>query len=117
MKQILNEVERLLKSHRSQLADAADTVRTENVSNYPIFVASKTDIEIGIPLLKQGQLPQDWRINASTLEEFHARRIIETEKIDDFRELYRSRKEELCVFVLLPSEESETAAKFIFIPY
>jgi hypothetical protein len=119
-KQPLVEIERLLKQFRSQLADAADTIRNENISNYPIFVAAKSAVEIGIPLLKQGQLPSDWIINASTLEEFHARSIISTENIDDFRNLYRSHKEDLCVFALLPNYDEGTeraGARFVFIPY
>ncbi len=111
-KQPLIEVERLLKKYRSSLAEAAETVRTQDVSNYPIFVASKTELELGIPLLLRGALPDDWAVNASTLEEFHVKRIIEAEKIDDFRTLYRQHSDEICVFVLL----NDGAAKFIFIP-
>ena len=52
----------------------------------------------------------NWAVNASTLEEFHAKRIIDIEKIDDFRTLYRKHTEDICVFVL-----SEAGAKFVFI--
>ncbi len=111
-KQPLVEVERLLKQYRSELATAAETVRTQDVSNYPIFVASKTELELGIPLLLRGSLPNEWAVNASTLEEFHVKRIIETEKIDDFRSLYRKHSDEICVFVYL----ADGTAKFVFIP-
>ena len=99
IKQPLIDVEKFLKRYRSTLAQAAETVRTENVSNYPIFVASKLDID------------DNWAVNASTLEEFHAKRIIDVEKIDEFRTLYRKHNEDICVFVL-----SEGGAKFVFIP-
>ena len=111
-KQPLIEIERLLKRYRSSLAEAAETIRTQDVSNYPIFVASKTELELGIPLLLRGDLPDDWAVNASTLEEFHAKRVIDTEKVDDFRTLYRKHSDEICVFVFL----SDGTAKFIFIP-
>ena len=90
---------------------AAETIRTENVSNYPIFVATKLEIDLGIALLLRGDLPDDWAVNASTLEEFHAKRIIDVEKIEEFRSLYRQHNEDICVFVL-----SEGGAKFVFIP-
>jgi hypothetical protein len=109
-KQPLVEVERLLKRYRSTLAIAAETIRTENVSNYPIFVASKLEIDLGVTLLLRGTLPDDWSVNASSLEEFHAKRIIDVEKVDDFRTLYRKHTEDICVFVL-----SEGGAKFVFI--
>lgn len=111
-KQPLVEIERLLKRYRSTLAEAAETVRTEDVSHYPIFVAAKTDIDLGIPLLLRGALPEDWAVNASTLEEFHAKRVIDVEKIDDFRTLYRKHNEDICVFVFL----TDGSAKFVFIP-
>jgi hypothetical protein len=111
-KQQLLDIERLLKRYRNKLAAAADTIRNENVSNYPIFVASKTAVEIGVMLFPQGQLPDDWIVTASSLEEFHVRKIIDTDKIDDFRDLYRSKPEEICVFTI----DTEGSSKFIFIP-
>lgn len=110
-KQPLIEIEKLLQRYRSTLAMAAETIRTENVSNYPIFVATKLEIDLGIALLLRGDLPDNWAVNASTLEEFHAKRIIDVEKIEEFRTLYRQHNEDICVFVL-----SEGGAKFVFIP-
>ena len=43
---------------------------------------------------------------------FDVKKIINTEKIDDFRDLYRSKPEEICVFAI----DTEGASKFIFIP-
>ena len=111
-KQPLVEIERLLKRYRTTLAEAAETVRVENISNYPIFVASKQEIDLGIPLLLRGALPDEWAVNASTLEEFHAKRVIDIEKIDDFRTLYRQHNDDICVFVFL----NDGGAKFVFIP-
>jgi hypothetical protein len=111
-KDALLEIERLLKRYRDKLATAADTIRNENVSNYPIFVATKTAVEIGVMLFPQGKLPDEWMVTASSLEEFHVRKIIDTDKIDDFRDLFRERPEEICIFVY----DTEGASKFIFIP-
>jgi hypothetical protein len=111
-KNALLEIERLLKRYRSSLSTAADTIRDENVSNYPIFVASKTAVEIGVELFSQGQLPDKWIVMASSLEEFHVRKIINSEKIDDFRNLYRTHPSEICVFVV----DTEAGSQFIFIP-
>lgn len=111
-KQQLLDIERLLKRYRNKLATAADTIRNENVSNYPIFVASKTAVEIGVMLFPQGKLPDNWIVTASSLEEFHVRKIIDTEKIDDFRDVYRARPTEICVFAI----DMDGVSKFIFIP-
>lgn len=111
-KEALLEIERLLKRYRNKLAVAADTIRNENVSNYPMFVASKTAVEIGVMLFPQGQLPDGWIVTASSLEEFHVRKIIDTDKIDDFRALFHERPTEICVFAL----DTEGGSRFIFIP-
>ena len=111
-KQQLLDIERFLKRYRSTLATAAETIRNENVSNYPIFVAAKSAVEIGVTLFPQGHLPDNWRVTASSLEEFHAKKIIDTEKMADFMDLYRSRPEEICVFTI----DTEGVSKFIFIP-
>ena len=110
-KDTLQTLEKLFKNYRIALRDAADTIRTENISNYPIFIAAQQDIEIGIPLLKRGEMPDDWYINASTLEEFHAKQIIAVDKVDDFIVLYRKHIHALCIAAF-----TEGGAKFIFLP-
>ena len=107
----LKIIEKLLKKNREILREAAEIIHTQNVSKYPIFVAFQSDIEVGIPLILRGQLPDDWIINASTLEEFHAKQIVAVDKVDDFRELYRSHPNELCVFA-----STSAGGKFLFIP-
>jgi hypothetical protein len=108
---VLQKVEKILKTYRNQLRQAADIIREQNVSNYPIFVASQLPFELGIPLILKGDMTEGWSINASTLEEFHAKQIISADKVDDFRALYRSHGGELCIFAT-----TEEGAKFIFIP-
>ena len=108
---ILSKVEQILKPFKEPMAQAADTIKAEDVSNYPIFVASQLPLELGIPLILKEQMPEGWSINASTLEEFHAKQIIAVEKINDFRALYKSHLNELCIFAM-----TEEGAKFIFIP-
>jgi len=95
--------------YSKMLREAAETIRAEDVSNYPIFVLHHGDTLVGIPLVEGGKLPQGWQINASTLEEFVAKQIISAEKIDDFRALYKSKPNELCLFVF--GGESQT---FVF---
>jgi hypothetical protein len=108
---ILKALEKLLKKYSHILTDAADTIRTQDISNYPIFVATQQEVEIGIPLILKGQLGDNWEIKASTLEEFHAKQIILTERIDAFREVYKKKSDELCIAALM-----EDGAKFLFIP-
>jgi hypothetical protein len=106
----LKTIEKLLQQNRSTLREAAETIRTQDVSKYPIFVISQTEILVGIPLILRGQLPNDWAINASTLEEFHAKNLIFDDKIDAFRTRFKKNLDDVCVFALL-----ETGSKFLYI--
>lgn len=103
-------LEKMLNPYKKQMMDAAQAIREQDISNYPILVASQQTIELGIPLLTEGKMPDNWLLNASTLEEFYTKQLITIEKVDEFRELYKKHNGELCIFVLI-----EDNAHFIFL--
>ncbi len=104
-------LEKELKPYKNLLGKAADSIMDENVSSYPIFVFHNGQAEIGIPLLKEDVRVGEWLINASTLEEFVARQIIETDKLDDFKNIYKNPKEHICMFFI-----DKLGATFAFMP-
>ncbi|MBK6946882.1 MAG: hypothetical protein IPH16_01320 [Haliscomenobacter sp.] len=93
------------------IGKAADTIIDENVSNYPIFVVSQLDIDLGIPLVKRTEEGSLWSVHASTLEEMSAKRVIQEEKVTRFRDVYKDPRDYVCLFVL-----SDLGAIFIFLP-
>ncbi|MFK7809669.1 MAG: hypothetical protein AB8F74_17825 [Saprospiraceae bacterium] len=93
------------------MGKASDTIVTEDVSSYPIFVLHKEEIELGISLKEHEGLSMDWGINASTLEEFVAKQIIQNEKVEDFKKIYKPADQQLCLFVV-----SKDGATFVFLP-
>lgn len=100
-----------LKPFMPLLQKAADTILDQDVSRYPIFVVHRYDLELGIPLVVHGESEPKWSINATTLEELVTKRLVETDKVDNFRQVYKDPQEFLCVFAW-----TEAAASFIFIP-
>lgn len=92
------------------MASASDAIIDQEVTKYPIFVVHQHDLEIGVSLLKEEVISQ-WKIQASSLEEFVSKQIIEQNKVDSFRTVYKSPDKFFCLFVI-----SELGAKFIFIP-
>ena len=52
-----------------------------------------------------------WSVNASTLEEFTYKGIIQAEKVDDLKKVLKDPAEHFCLFVL-----SELGAQFVFLP-
>ena len=95
----------------SIMGRASDTIIDENISNYPIFVVSQLDIELGIPLVQRQEDGNPWSVHASTLEEMSAKKIVQAERVSDFRSIFKDPRDYLCLFVL-----SDLGAKFIFLP-
>ncbi len=92
------------------MAKASDSIIDQEVTKYPIFVLHQHDLEIGIPLTAEDDT-NPWKLQASSLEEFVSKQIIEPKKVDSFRTIYKSPEKFFCLFVI-----SELGAKFIFIP-
>lgn len=107
----LRFLEQELKIYIPVLAQAADAVLDQEISKYPIFVAHKQEVEIGIPIIDRAKTKGEWNIHISTLEEFAAKQLIETNRIGEFKTVYKSPTDQLCFFVL-----SEFGATFNFIP-
>ena len=94
------------------LQEAADTILNEGVSQYPIFIAHKNEVEsIGIALADKDKVKGNWSINASTMEQFTSKGLISVEKVDSFKTIYKDPKKFICIFTL-----SEMGADFIFLP-
>jgi len=98
-----------LKGYVGLMDQAATVIINERVSNYPIIVVHQQEVEIGIPLQVEKYISGNWSLNASTLEEFVSKKIIEDEKIDEFRKVYKQHENHVCIFIL-----SELGAQFIF---
>ena len=107
----LKAIEDILQDFNPILTKAADIIVTEDVSRYPIFILNMNEINIGIPLLSKEEVKSSqWNIFASTLEEFYVKKMIEADKIDDFKKTYQSPDTHLCVLIVTPQN-----ANFIFL--
>ncbi len=107
---IAYQIEAELQEYIKLLDEASQTVVNQNVSNYPIFVLSKADIELGVGI-SSTPTNAGWIIKISTLEEFSARQVIQREKIEGFKSIYKDPSQFFCLFV----HDGETA-RFVFMP-
>ena len=105
------ELDADLKPYRPIMKKAADAVLDQEISSYPIFIIHRHNIEIGIPLVKEGEKGAKWSIHASTLEELATKKIIGMDKVDDFRSIYKDPESFLCYFIV-----DEGGATFVFGP-
>ncbi len=99
-----------LSPYKSVLGKASDIIMEKEVSNFPIFVFHQHDIEVGIPIVDKNTSKGNWNINASSLEEFSSKSLIQQEKVEEFIKVFKDPKENICLFVI-----SELGAQFIFI--
>ncbi|MCB0520282.1 MAG: hypothetical protein H6577_08690 [Lewinellaceae bacterium] len=100
-----------LKIYLKPLADAANVITEQEVSDFPIFVVHQHSVDIGINIVDKEAVKGNWSVNASTLEEFVTKQIILPEKVDDFKTVYKNHVGDICLFVL-----SDLGAKFVFVP-
>ena len=107
----LMSIKKGLKQYYPILSSAWDTLLANEISNYPIAIFSTLPLEAGVLLLDRSQAPGPWSLSLSTLEEFHVKGLIESNKINKFREAYRDSDDYYCIFVI-----SDLGAQFLFIP-
>lgn len=108
--EILGILEVALKKNKEWFLKTIQTIRDENVSNYPILIAfpSFTNLNIGLPIKEEGSLS----FNATTLEELAMKKIVDMDRVDGFRKLYKEKQDSFCIFLL-----EKPAPQFVFVPY
>ncbi len=95
------------------LKDASYQIRKRGFSQYPVFVCSQAELEIGQKLLGMNEFANNrWNYSASMMEEFTQREIIAQENIEVFISTYKDPEEYACLFVY-----DGQFASFVFIPY
>jgi hypothetical protein len=107
---LYKRLEKELVGYMKILSEAAEVIRDQDVSKYPIFVIHQNIVDIGINIVDKELVQGNWSVNASSLEEFVTKQIIATEKVEDFQTLYHSHHNDICLFAL-----SELGANFIFL--
>ncbi|HHB78321.1 MAG TPA: hypothetical protein ENK85_03695 [Saprospiraceae bacterium] len=100
-----------LKTYSPMMVEATKAILDEGVTKYPIFVAVLDHFKAGVPLINGNDHQKTWNINASSLEEFYAKKIMNKEAVDNFRKVYKDPKRYFCVFLV-----EDDDAKMLFIP-
>lgn len=109
---LLGTLEKSLERYQEPLKKALQTVKDEGVSNYPVLIAYRYEAALGIPLFDRKDYGGDWSFNVSTLEELVTKKLVNPQKVDDFRSLYKEHNKHYCIFLL-----KEEDAKIVFQPY
>ncbi len=108
----LLSLEHDLKVFNDAIREVAVEIIVEGLSKYPIFIAHQHELKLGEVILDRHELNSEWTIHASTLEEFVDRGVIKPELKERFIASYKSPKDHMCVFVVVPE-----GANFVYFPY
>ncbi|MEZ4888476.1 MAG: hypothetical protein R3E32_27360 [Chitinophagales bacterium] len=112
--QILESVQHDVEVYSDYLQKVALGVISKQISDYPIFVAHReTAINIGRPIVIAEQMQTDWSFNASLVEEFVNKSLIDAKKVATFKHVYKDPSKFACLFIL----SGEDDASFAFCPY
>lgn len=95
-----------------QLKEIARQVIQEDISEYPVFIASQTWIDIGKPVFDRDLVQLNWFFYASILEDFIKRKIVLPSNLLQFKRTYGDPMLKACIFVI-----TEEEAGFVFVPY
>ncbi|MBO0936256.1 hypothetical protein J2I47_06825 [Fibrella sp. HMF5335] len=94
------------------LKEASYQIRKRGFSDYPVFVASNTDVAVGQLLFSQGNMGNELTYKATYVDEFIERQLIAPESLELWRENYKNADEYCCLFVVLAEFTG-----FVYIPY
>lgn len=113
MEELLKTLNEDLALNKYFLKKIANAIMEEEVSKYPIFVASRDqELAIGKLIVNKNENDMNWHINASHLEEFVNLNIINQEMVNQFKEVFKNPEEFMCLFVIYNEE-----GNFVFKPY
>jgi hypothetical protein len=108
----LVSLEKDLELYADSIKEVAIDIMMEGISSNPIFIAHQHVVSIGELILNRDDLNTNLTIQASTLEEFVEKGIINPERKTLFLKSYKKPEDYMCVFVIVPE-----GANFIYYPY
>ena len=94
------------------LKEASYQIRKRGYSDFPIFPISKSVSPIGQLLIAKEDVAAEWNYNATYIDEFVNRKLIDEDKVDIFKESYKDPDEFCCLFVV-----DGDFRNFLYLPY
>jgi hypothetical protein len=109
---VLDSLKKDLAYYNDSIKEVAKEIIESNFSKYPIFIAHQHEVKIGETILHKDDFQKDWSINASVLEEFVEANIVEKDKAEYFKSVFKDPEKYMCIFLV-----TEKGGNFIFNPY
>lgn len=109
---VLDSLKEDIAFYNDAIKEVAYEILDKGHSEYPIFIAHEFEVNIGEVILDKDDYDRKWTINASILEELTEMGVIQKNRVEDFKKVYKNPRENMCIFLI-----SEKGGNFIFMPY
>ena len=109
---VIDSLEKDLEFYNDSIKEVANDIINEEVSSYPVFIAHEHEVQLGEVILDKDELGCKWTINATVLDELVEKGIVQEDKKEEFKNVYKDPKKYMCIFLI-----SEKGGNFIFMPY
>jgi hypothetical protein len=100
-----------INHYHALLHEAFEGVIQEGVSNYPVFIFHRQEVDLGIPIADRHEIIGNWSVNISTLEEFYIKGVIGIEQVEEIKAKIKGDPPQYCCLVL-----AEGQGSIIFLP-
>lgn len=102
---------------KPMLGDAQKVILDSAVSEFPVFAFSKTLPELGVQLYESRDLERDWYVHATSLEELVAKNVVDSSRIEEFKEVYKDPASYFCILLMDGSTAQFAFPKINGIPF
>ena len=109
---IIDSLEQDLSYFQGAIKEVAYEILDNDLSKYPIFIAHELPLTIGELILDKDDFSTSWSFSATTMEELLENQVIQPDKEEEFKNIYKDPRKNICVFLI-----SEKGGNFIFYPY
>ena len=102
----IESIEKEVEKLNEELLNYRSLVIDNQISNYPIFVFQKdSESPIGKKIIDQSKTNFEWNVFLTHLEELYHKKIVEADKIDDFKIQYKDKNDKYCILFVSSIEE------------
>lgn len=100
-----------INHYHALMYEAFNGVINEGVSNYPVFIFHRQEVNVGLQIADWHEIVGDWSVNLSTLEEFYIKGLVTIEQVEEIKKKITGNPPQYCCLVL-----SEGEGSLIFLP-
>lgn len=97
---------------KETLRGLAKIVINQEISEYPIFIASAEWVQVGKPIFDREEVETNWFFFVSILEEFTKKKLLLKDQIATFKQTYADPETRACIFLIDGND-----GRFVFVPY